>query len=140
MRNTSSGTGDESYIELYDPEQRDEQEVKGDEEAEGPPHVGDALLLAGFVWADALSHGRTVDRPRPPAGQPRFCAAAASAVHPGVGPAHWRAQGRTLVESQVGGSLGEVTPTQWLEGILISVSAEEDEETPPSAGLMTKLD
>lgn len=79
---------DESYIELYDPEQRDEQKVKGDEEAEGPPHVGDALLLAGFVRADARSHGRTVDRPRPPAVQPRFCAAAASAVHPGVGPAH----------------------------------------------------
>lgn len=28
-----------SYVELYDPEQGDEQEVKGDEEAEGPPHV-----------------------------------------------------------------------------------------------------
>lgn len=27
------------HIELYDPEQSDEQEVKGDEEAEGPPHV-----------------------------------------------------------------------------------------------------
>lgn len=28
-----------SYVELYDPEHGDEQEVKGDEEAEGPPHV-----------------------------------------------------------------------------------------------------
>ena len=28
-----------SYIELYDPEHGDEQEVKGDKEAEGPPHI-----------------------------------------------------------------------------------------------------
>lgn len=28
-----------SYIELYDPEHGDEQEVEGHEEAEGPPHI-----------------------------------------------------------------------------------------------------
>lgn len=59
-----------SYIELYDPEQGDEQEVKGDKEAEGPPHVRDALLLPGFVRLHPRADGRGADGPRPPAGQP----------------------------------------------------------------------
>lgn len=59
-----------SYIELYDPEQGDEQEVKGDEEAEGPPHVRDALLLTGFVRLHPCTDGRGVDKPHPSAGQP----------------------------------------------------------------------
>ena len=70
---------DVSYIELNDPQQGDEQEVEGDEEAEGPPHVGDALLLPGFVRP--RTDGRCVDIPHPPGGQPRISAAAASAVH-----------------------------------------------------------
>lgn len=69
-----------SYIELYDPEQSDEQEVKGDEEAEGPPHVRDALLLSGFVRLHPHGDRRGVDRPEPP-GQPRVDAAAAHALH-----------------------------------------------------------
>lgn len=59
-----------SYIELYDPEQGDEQEVKGDEEAEGPPHVRDALLLPGFVRLHPGADGRGVDGHQPPGGQP----------------------------------------------------------------------
>lgn len=50
-----------SYVELYDPEQGDEQEVKRDEEAEGPPHVGDALLLPGFVRLHPRTDGRGAD-------------------------------------------------------------------------------
>lgn len=59
-----------SYIELYDPEQGDEQEVEGDEEAEGPPHVRDALLLHGFVRLHPCGDGRCVDGPPHHAGQP----------------------------------------------------------------------
>lgn len=63
------------YVELYDPEQGDEEEVEGDEEAEGPPHVGDALLLSGLEGLHAGGGRGAVDGVAPP------CAAAAPAVH-----------------------------------------------------------
>lgn len=71
-----------TYIEFYDPEHGDEQEVKGDKEAEGPPHVRDAFLLSGFVRLHPHRHGCGVDRPRePPDRQLRIAAVAALAVH-----------------------------------------------------------
>lgn len=79
--------GSVSYIELYDPEQGDEQQVKGDKEAESPPHVWDALILTGFVRANPCQQGR--------AGQPRVYTAAAAAVHHTLGPAPWWAVGGT---------------------------------------------
>lgn len=93
-----------SYIELYDPEQGDEQEVEGDEEAEGPPHVRDALLLAGIVRLHPRTDGLGVDWHHPSARQPRIGAATASAVHhPGhahrAGPAP--PTGQQKVDSQV---------------------------------------
>lgn len=94
-----------SHIELYDPQQRDEQEVEGDEEAEGPPHVRDALLLPGFVRLHPGVDGRGgVGEPHPSAGQPRVGVAAASAVHPHPNPP-LRAPptGRQKVESEEAG-------------------------------------
>ena len=70
------GTKTWSHIELYDPEQGDEEQVKGHEEAEGPPHSRDARLLPGLV---RLQPG--VQRPHPPAVQPRISTAAAPAIH-----------------------------------------------------------
>lgn len=81
--------GNVSYIEFYDPEQGDEQQVKGDKEAEGPPHVRDALLLASLVRADPGQQGRAGHGARAPAGQPRVDAAAAAAVHRALGSAPW---------------------------------------------------
>lgn len=65
-----------SYVELDDPEQADEQEVKGDEEAERPPHVWDALLLRSFVRLHPDRDGYGVDGVDPPAGETRIHAAA----------------------------------------------------------------
>lgn len=46
-----------AHIQLNDPQQRDKEQVKGDEEAEGPPHVRDTFLLPKLVrlhvgWVD----------------------------------------------------------------------------------------
>lgn len=70
-----------SYIELNDPEQGDEQEVEGDEEAEGPPHIRDALLLPGFVRLPPGRDRPGVDGAHRSGVQPRLQAAAAAAVH-----------------------------------------------------------
>ena len=101
------------YIELYDPEQGDEQEVKGDEQAEGPPHVRDALFLRGFIRLHPRRHGRSADGPHAPAGQPRIHAAA-SAVHPWpcvlgrTGPAHLSMFGkRTVAAASQDGLMNE---------------------------------
>lgn len=51
----------DTHIELYDPEQGDEEEVESDEEAEGPPDVGDGLLLASLVGLDSGREGAGVD-------------------------------------------------------------------------------
>lgn len=100
-----------SYIELYDPEQGDEQEVEGDEEAEGPPHVRDALLLAGVVRLHPRIDGRGVDWRHRSAGQPWIGAATASAVHPPwprplsrASPAHWSTEGGLTGRDGGGGS------------------------------------
>lgn len=53
----------QTYIEFYDPEHGDEQEVKGDKEAEGPPHIRDAFLLSDVVRLQSHGNGRGVDRP-----------------------------------------------------------------------------
>lgn len=69
-----------SYIELYDPEHGDEQEVKGHKEAEGPPHVRDALFLPGFIRFHPGVDGGSVEGPQPSARQPGLGAAAAAAL------------------------------------------------------------
>lgn len=98
-----------SHIELYDPEQGDEQQVKGDEEAEGPPHVRDALVLAGLIRADPRQQGR--------AGQPRvYAAAATAAVHHALGPALWSAVGGT--------ELGHQRQKLWPDGGLRCICRE----------------
>lgn len=68
-------------IELYNPEQGDEEEVEGDEEAKGSPDVGDALLLAGLVGLDSGREGAGVDGGLASEGSPRVQAAAQDAVH-----------------------------------------------------------
>lgn len=53
----------QTYIEFYDPEHGDEQEVKGDKETESPPHIRDAFLLSDVVRLQSHRNGRGVDRP-----------------------------------------------------------------------------
>lgn len=51
----------QTYIELNDPEQSDEEEVKGHKQAEGSSQVRDALLFHAFIGINAGRHRGGVD-------------------------------------------------------------------------------
>lgn len=55
-----------TYVQLNDPQQSDEQKVKGHKQAEGSPNIWDALLFSCFVRLDAGRKGSGVDGPRTP--------------------------------------------------------------------------
>lgn len=56
----------QTYIELNDPEQSDEEKVKGHKQAEGSSEVRDALLFHTFIGLDAGGHRGGVDGAHPP--------------------------------------------------------------------------
>lgn len=51
----------QTYVELNNPEQSDEEKVEGHKQAEGPSEVRDALLFHAFVGVDASRHRGGVD-------------------------------------------------------------------------------
>lgn len=51
----------QTYIELNDPEQSDEEKIKGHKQAEGSSEVRDALLFHTFIGIDAGTYGRGAD-------------------------------------------------------------------------------
>lgn len=95
----------QTYIEFYDPEHGDEQEVKGDKEAESPPHIRDAFLLSVVVRLQSHRNGRGVDRPHACSDRDLWVATAAAAStsafhrwppHLGrAGPTYWSILGKS---------------------------------------------
>lgn len=58
--------GATTYVELNDPQQGDEQKVKGHKQAEGSPNIWDALPLFRFIRLNAGRKGSGVNRARTP--------------------------------------------------------------------------
>lgn len=56
----------QTYIELNDPEQSDEEKVKGHKQAEGSSEIRDALLFHTFIGINAGRHRGGVDRAHTP--------------------------------------------------------------------------